>query len=104
MDKTNKYYECHITLLCDSDKDISTVKWLTEARGWSFSRIDGDIVEGAGVKCYATRHYHSKYSVETIIGELNRQANMYRHEWITRKKIELVVYDTKSDKIRPDSI
>jgi len=98
---TNKYYECHITFNDNPEK----VKEVVEAAGWSFSCIAGDIVLGEGVKCYATKHFNSeKYSdtnVIIIVCGFAVECRGHRLN-VLREKVELVIFDTKSSKIRPD--
>lgn len=94
------YYECHITLeSTDKDKTRKAV----EVLGWKFSAIDGDPVLGAGVKCYATRHYNHRHQSVSIVSIVNHTASLLHEmgEEITRRKVELVIYDSRSVSVAP---
>lgn len=87
-----QYYECHITMEGKPD----TIKKTVELLGWKFSKIDGDPTLGDGVKCYATRHYNKKYSLDFIIevvAETSQEINRFCGAEILREKVELVVHD-----------
>ncbi len=93
-----KYYECHITLLGDKvllKKEVEALKWI-------FSCIDGDIVLGEGVKCYATMHYSfQRHTEDDVINYTNAIAAKLFKKGINplRRKVELVLYDTKTFKL-----
>lgn len=93
------YYECHITL----EGDREAAKACVEGMAWKFSAIDGDPVTGPGVKLYATRHYNAKHSTENMIELLHQTAQHFvdRGFVVTRRKVELVLYDDRSSKVRP---
>lgn len=94
------YYECHITL----EGDRAAAKACVEGMAWKFSAIDGDPVTGPGVKLYATRHFNAKHSTKDIIEILHNVANWFEEVGgfkITRRKVELVLYDDRSSKVRP---
>lgn len=92
------YYECHITL--DGDKD--RLDPLVRAIGWKFSAIDGDPVLGRGIKCYATKHYNARNSPHDIVNALLTAAQLLTNcgAVVTRRKVELVIYDDRSSKVR----
>lgn len=91
------YYEAHITLLGRPD----FVRPLVEALQWKFSAIDGDPVLGPGVKCYATKQFNSKIPREAVLQDLQETAAaLVGSVEIIRKKIELVIYDTRSRRMR----
>jgi len=96
--KMASYYECNITLLDDKEKCQKEIQEIN----WSFSCIDNDIILGKGIKCYATYHYNEKYSKEIIIKEVNKFADILISKGLNviREKVELVIYDSKSSKIR----
>lgn len=101
MSKT--YYECHITLNGDPTK----IKAAVEEIHWKFSKIDGDPVMGSGVKCYATRHFNAKWGKEQVVFLLHDAANMlleYPGIEVTRRKVELVIFDDRSSKVRCDGM
>lgn len=101
------YYEAHITLLGNDDQ----IKHFVETYGWTFSMIDGDPVEGEGVKCYATKHFNARHSQEQVLAIVQRLSNLL-HDLgqsqlnpitafaVTRTKLELVIYDSSSSKVR----
>ena len=97
-----EYYEAHITMLGKP----ATIKPLVESLGWKFSAIDGDPVLGPGLKCYATTFFNpKKLSKEKAINELDNAAITlaYQHGVkVTRRKIELVIFDDRADKVNCD--
>lgn len=87
------YYECHVTMIGDPIIIEDAVK--TEK--WKFSKIDGDPVLGAGIKCYATRQFPGTKNVNWVIDVLKETARHlkdYKSVTVLREKVELVVYDT----------
>lgn len=96
---SKRYYECHITIEGPPDD----VRKRVEAFGWKFSCIDGDPVVGPGVKCYATMHYNERQRVQFCIDMTNMVADVLAHDFpVTRRKVEVVVYDTRSKLVAPD--
>lgn len=98
------YYECHVTLICGCPFSSDELKKKIEAYGWRFSRIDGDIVEGDGVKCYATRHFKSYLPVSTVVNAVISLAALLSAcgYTVTRRKVEHVIYDDRSSKVCPE--
>jgi hypothetical protein len=96
MSKT--YYECHVTMLGDPE----TIRPHVESRKWKFSAIDGDPVLGEGLKCYATRLFSSRFKTEDIVNNLLNVADELSKQGcnVLRRKVELVIYDDKSSKVR----
>lgn len=96
---SKQYYECHITMEGDREKIEQAVNEI----GWKFSAIDGDPVMGKGVKCYATIHYNNKVPVAIVINRVALTARALRKQSInvTREKVELVIYDTRSKFVVP---
>ena len=90
-----KYYECHITMEMENK---GLAERAVKATGWSFSAIDGDPILGKGVKCYATKHFPERKPEEEVLKELNAVGNELADHGINvvRRKIELVLYDTRS--------
>lgn len=92
-----QYYECHVTFdavdTCRARQDV-------EDLGWTFSCIDGDIVEGAGVKCYATRHFNFvRMKAPDVLSELLLTAEtLATRYWVRRRKVEVVIYDNREQK------
>lgn len=88
------YYECHITI---KSKRPDLTAQLVECYGWTFSQIDGDPVLGKGVKCYATKHYNAKYTVDEVKEELTmaHAALIDPIHKIVRRKVELVLIDER---------
>jgi hypothetical protein len=92
------YYEAHITMMGERDQ----VQLLVEGLGWKFSCIDGDPVLGAGVKCYATHFMNPRrFTRSEAINDLNIVADKLESMGaiVTRRKIEEVIYDDRSDKV-----
>lgn len=104
----NSYYECHITFLPKPAPDGGSGKVNQNhvtSRGWKFSAIDGDIVEGDGVKYYATRHFNVKLpvsEVQRVLFDMADILNLLGYN-VTRRKIEHVIFDDRSFKICPPS-
>lgn len=96
---SKSYYECHITL----EGSSSVCRGPVEAEGWKFSAIDGDPVMGSGVKCYATRHYNARLRQENVLDILFWTAHQLEVAGlvVTRRKVELVIYDDRSAKVKP---
>lgn len=97
------YYECHITMAPSKGHVRDAVRYIVEALGWKFSSIEGDIVLGDGIKWYATKHFNSrKLGNDEVITQLHLTANYLKHTIeVVRRKVELVIYDDRSDKVRP---
>lgn len=95
---STRYYEAHITMLGDP----AFIRPFVEAAKWKFSAIDGDPVLGAGVKCYATKQFSGKRGVTNVLKELEETAAFVHGAncEVIRKKIELVVYDTRNRLMR----
>lgn len=73
------------------------------APGWKFSSIEGDIVLGDGIKCYATRLTNSRKPIDDVLKELHETADNLVNAGaeVMRRKTELVIYDDRSSKITP---
>lgn len=101
--KTKSYYECHITMNCPTEAHRMAAKQVTERLGWKFSTIQGDIVLGDGSKSYATRHYNVRHSEAAVLVALMQAADeLARHgAAVVRRKMERVIYDDRSAKVRP---
>ena len=99
------YYELHITMEAADSTEREKVEVAVKALGWKFSAIDGDIVLGDGVKLYATKHFNSRYSGDDMTNILFATAKSLEAQGIkvTRRKVELVIYDDRSSKVRPES-
>lgn len=97
MASANKYFELHITMEGEKEK----VKHFVEGIGWKFSCIDGDPNLGDGVRCFATKQYNRGWSEELILATLYQAARLLAAEGITitRRKVELVIYDDRSSKV-----
>ncbi len=96
---SKQYYECHITMLGDSVVLKALVKTHTN---WKFSAIDGDPTLGAGIKCYATRHFNAKFPDETVLKFLHETADILEAAGanVIRRKVERVLYDDRSSTVR----
>lgn len=98
---TKTYYECHITLNGDPKRIETAVKNLC----WKFSKIDGDPVMGDGVKCYATRHFNARKSPKFVLMFMHDTADCLSRSFeVTRRKVELVIFDDRSSKVRCDGL
>lgn len=92
------YYECHVTL----EGNPATLRPCVEALRWKFSAIDGDPLLGAGIKCYATKHFNVRRGHAVVLHALLSAAATLEELGctVTRRKVELVLYDDRSSKIR----
>jgi hypothetical protein len=92
------YNEAHITM----EWPAPSAQELVENARWKFSVIDGDILLGSGSKCYATRHFKASQDPHAVLDELRQAAAGFQQGGCTilRQKIELVIYDTRSSKLR----
>jgi hypothetical protein len=92
------YYECHITMLGDPE----VLKPAVIGIGWTYSAIDNDANLGPGMKQYATKQINTKIGLEaTIKTVLNAGADMRdRGAEVLREKVEEVLFDTRSSKVR----
>lgn len=93
------YFECHVTLQGDKDH----IKPIVESTGWTFSAIDGDPNMGDGVKCYATTQLNAtKFDCQQAVNAVEQCANVLHAAGMTilRKKVELVVFDSRRDKVK----
>lgn len=97
-----EYYECHITMLGNP----KLIKPLVEEQKWKFSAIDGDPVLGDGIKCYATKLFPAKLGEDDVKASLVATAAALTCNSgdddleVIRTKIERVVYDDRSDKVK----
>lgn len=98
--KPRQYYECHVTMTGDPQ----ILRPLVEDLKWKFSCIDGDVVLGDGVKCYATMLYNQRMRPGLVLSLLHSVANQLTEMGATvlRKKMEQVLYDDRSSVVRCD--
>lgn len=87
------YYELHVTM---REASVEAAKEAVESIGYVYSRIDGDIVIGAGTKCYATKHFSLSCTEEVMIEEVEWAAKRLTEKGchVVRKKVEKVLYDS----------
>lgn len=90
------YYEAHITT-----KNHVPEKIITDL-GWKYSKIDGDPTFGVGIKCYATKLFNVRHDKSVVLAELHKVADILSTGGynVIRRKIELVIYDDRSSKVR----
>jgi hypothetical protein len=95
---SNSYFECHVTMLGNPVE----IRPVVESLKWKFSVIDGDPVLGEGIKCYATRLFNKKLGTEDVTKNLLRTAEALECQGfvVLRRKVELVIFDDRSAKIR----
>lgn len=91
-------YECHITI--KDNVEHSTIEKILNNVNWKFSCIKGDPILGKQTFCYATKHYPTNKSKEEVIEKVNEASNLFEKNGleIIRKKIELIIWDTKYEK------
>lgn len=89
------YYECHITVLPNSYWSVALLEQRIPHDGWHFSKIDGDPNLGAGLKCYATKHFPAQTDFLSVLDQLDKTARaLQAHDvHVIRTKIELILYD-----------
>lgn len=91
-------YELHITMIGNPSEIKPMVECLA---GWHFSKLDGDIELGDGIKCYATAHPQPKKEYPDLIeliGWVEETADQLREQGATvvRRKVEFIHYDRRS--------
>ena len=85
-----KSYECHVTFHCKYKEEVK--KACEKDTFWKASWIDGDPVLGDKVFVYASAHGNSS---RYLYGKMNIFCSYFPPEYIIRKKIEKIIYDTK---------
>lgn len=99
------YYEAHITMVRQPEHMVMNsvlVEVAVKDLKWKFSKIDGDPTLGAGLKYYATKHFNAKQNKEMVLAELHHVADKLaenKNIKVVRRKIELVIYDDRSNTI-----
>lgn len=85
-------FEMHVTLVGNPAAIEDAVSVLG---CWKFSKIDGDPVLGAGVKCYATSY--DRTNEEHAIALVQNAAEFFRLSGlrVVRVKVERIVYDER---------
>lgn len=93
---TKEYYECHVTMKVE-ERHLLDVKYVVNIEGWTFSKIDGDIDLGVGVKCYATHQYSKRVELSDVKERMEEMAVLCAGQTakILRKKIEVIIYDVR---------
>lgn len=84
-------FECHITF---DRKYGDQVRGIAKQFGWKYSQIDGDPVLGKDVFCYLTSHDDHFINMNTRMTQV-AEASEDAGAKVLRKKIELIIYDTK---------
>ena len=90
-----KDYECHITVEA-TDSERSTLENFSHYMEWKFSFITGDPDFGSGNRVFLTKHYGS---LDEAIAGTNKAVENLEFvdiKEIKRKKIELIIADTKA--------
>lgn len=87
-------FEAHITF---PSSDAYYVKQKGDKWGWKYSQIDGDPVLGNNVYCYLSKHSDDYLELYNHMELFYLENCKSLH--IIRKKIELIMYDWKSDRI-----
>lgn len=79
------------------------IRLLVESIGWKFSAIDGDIMLGDGMECYATKHFNALLDESYVVELLHVTADDLAccDVKVVRKKVERVIYDDRSSKVKP---
>lgn len=98
------YYELHITMEEPAERREFLRAAVQSATGWKFSAIDGDIVMGDGVKFYATTHLNARLPERTVLLSLHQAADRLANAFsinVTRRKVERVLFDDRSSKVKP---
>ncbi len=93
MATTQPYWEMHVTI----EGNPEDVRPAVERVGWAFSAIDGDILLGGGVKCYATKQLNKRVSFKECKAALSAisVALSMGGLCVVREKIESVDYDNR---------
>ena len=87
-------YECHITCLI---KDAEKAQQIADLIKWKTSQIARDVTLGDDTYFYLTCHERDLFE---MMSKLNHTANELEmaNVFVVRKKIELIIYDTKMEK------
>jgi hypothetical protein len=104
---SKRYFEAHVTFTAgDNSRTTDPTYWarfLVERNKWKFSQISGDANLGPGAKMYATRQMNERIGVDEAIKQLEAMATILDKSpetdtyKVLRKKIELVLFDDRSD-------
>lgn len=86
-------FECHITV--ELNNYLATYEMLAKEYGWKTSHIYGDVVLGQNPYFYFTCHNKDFMTIFEKMQTLTyKLVEVFKIE-VIRKKIELIVYDTK---------
>lgn len=94
-------YEVHITM--DEAKDRECfVKSIVDSLGYTFSKIDNDLMIGPGTKMYATANYPLTSEGYELPAKQMHEAMKILKEYgckVIRAKIELILFDKRYDNV-----
>jgi len=88
-------YECHITVEPSLDFELITLCKLGEIHNWKTSYIEGDPDLGKGSRYFFTKHFNDLDKARENTNNLS-DAIFDMDILVVRKKIELVIADTKN--------
>lgn len=88
----SNYYECHITFI-----DPGNGQALVEEMKWKYSVIRHDPLLGEGTRAYATKHFSSRHSLESVWSNMQHAADQLRSKGISvlRCKVEGILRDER---------
>lgn len=92
-----EYFECHITLLPDADRNWA--QGVVEQEGWTFSEIQHDIILGRGPKLYATKHFNLRVGLDRSWELVQEARKAFERQGlkVLRCKVECVMKDERYD-------
>lgn len=91
------YYELHVTM--EKVQDVKACRLFLSSQMWHYSCINGDAVLGDRTLHYGTRAVNGDSTLSHVKAVLNNMVNELTSGGYTvlRRKIEMVIYDERTD-------
>lgn len=94
-DKVLKDYECHVTVEACLGRDRQILELMGQEKGWKTSFVTGDPDLGQGSRFFFTTHFSRMYLAWHSTNALAVALELALYK-VVRRKIELVVADTRA--------